>query len=101
MADKQALKVGDTVQLVAVERGFRKGELVERGTKFNFTVTALDKDGKAKLPKWTQLADKPLPPPKPVAGDLKPKAAQQAVKGKAAQLTGNASEADKTDASLA
>lgn len=101
MADKQALKVGDTVQLVAVERGFRDGAMLERGKRFSFTITALGKDGTARLPKWAQLADKPLPPPKRAAGDLKPKAAQQAVKSKAAQLTGNASEADKTDASLA
>jgi len=97
MTDKQELKVGDTVKLIAVERGFRGGELVERGTKFNFTVTALGKDGTARLPKWAQMADKPLPPPKRAAGDLKPVAAQKAVKGKAAQLTGNA----EADASLA
>lgn len=101
MSDKQGLRVGDTVQLIAVERGFRDGAMLERGKRFSFTVTALGKDGQAKLPKWAQPADKPLPPPKRAAGDLKPVAAQRAVKGKAAQLTGNADEPDKTDASLA
>lgn len=102
MADKQALKIGDTVQLVAVERGFRDGALLERGTRFSFTVSALDKQGNARLPKWAQPADKPLPPPKRMAGDLKPRAAQQAVKGKAAALTGgNPDEASKAGDALA
>lgn len=87
MADdkKAGLKVGDTVELVAVERGFRNGKLVEPGRKFQHTVTA-DAKGAPRLPKWAQLADKPLPAAKAPAGDLKPKDAQDAVKAKAGQL---------------
>lgn len=92
MADekKSELKVGDVVELVAVERGFRNGRMVEPGRKFQFTVKAV-KEGKPVLPKWAQPADKPLPAKKAaVAGDLKPKDAQAAVAGKAGQLAAGA-----------
>lgn len=67
------------VQLVAVERGFRDGAMVEPGVAFEFTGD--------RLPKWAataedaarRLAAKKAKP----AGDLKPKAAQSAVKAKA------------------
>jgi hypothetical protein len=79
-------KPSTVVQLVAVERGFVLGHLVERGHKFLFdTVGAGGKP--RKLPKWAQLADKPLPKKAEVKnGDLKPAAAQNAVKAKAGQL---------------
>lgn len=98
MADdkKPAFKVGDTVELVAVERGFRSGKLVEPGRKFTHVVTA-DKDGKPRLPKWAQLADKPLPGKKPPAGDLKPADAQAAVREKAGQLAGGQSPGTSAD----
>jgi len=88
MADdkKPALKVGDTMELVAVERGFRNGKLVEPGRKFTHVVTA-GKDGKPRLPKWAQPADQPLLKKSEVKnGDLKPTDAQAAVRQKAGQL---------------
>jgi len=78
----------EPVKLIAVERGFMDGHMVHPGTKFTFTPTRADKDGKPRLPKWAQPADKPLPV-KPSVADLKPKAAQAAVKAKAGALTGN------------
>ena len=73
----------ENVQLMAVERGFRDGAMVEPGTAFEFTGD--------KLPKWAasaedaakRLAAKKVKP----AGDLKPKAAQAAVKSKAAAVS--------------
>lgn len=72
----------ENVQLVAVERGFRDGALIEPGESFVFTGD--------RLPKWASTAedaDKRLKAKvaRP-AGDLKPKAAQSAVKAKAAAL---------------
>ena len=72
----------ENVQLVAVERGFRDGAMVEPGEAFVFTGD--------KLPKWAATAEdaaKRLAAKKQrPAGDLKPKAAQSAVKTKAAAL---------------
>lgn len=73
----------ENVQLVAVERGFRDGAMVEPGVAFEFTGN--------RLPKWAstaedaakRLAAKKAKP----AGDLKPKAAQSAVKAKAAAIS--------------
>jgi hypothetical protein len=83
-------KKPEVIELVAVERGFAMGRLLEPGAKFKFRVK--DRNGKdRKIPKWAQPADQPLP--KKVAafnGDLKPKDAQDAVKAKAGQLAGNA-----------
>lgn len=87
MSDDKKLKVGDVVELIARERGFRNGKMVEPGRKFMHTVTA-GKDGEPRLPKWAQLATIPLPP-KPKVEDLKPKAAQEAVKAKRGQLAGD------------
>ncbi len=72
----------ENVQLVAVERGFRNDALVEPGEPFVFTGD--------KLPRWAvkaeeaaaRLAAKKSRP----AGDLKPKAAQSAVRSKAVAL---------------
>lgn len=83
-------KQPDVIELVAIERGFAMGRMVEPGSTFNFR--AKGEDGKLRnIPKWaapvgTQLPKKPAP-----AGDLKPKDAQDAVKKKAAHLTGNES----------
>ena len=87
MADEKTV---DPIQLVAVERGFAMGRMLEPGEKFLFAP--LRDDGTArKLPKWAVRAGDPaLAKPKPVAGDLKPKAAQAAVKVKAGQLAGDA-----------
>lgn len=73
----------ENVQLVAVERGFRDGAMVEPGEPFVFTGN--------RLPKWAstaedaakRLAAKKAKP----AGDLKPKAAQSAVKAKAQAIS--------------
>lgn len=76
----------DVIELVAVERGFAMGRMVEPGTKFKFRAKTAD--GKPrKLPKWAQPADKPLPakPAKP-NGDLKPKDTQAAVAAKVGAL---------------
>lgn len=81
MADQKE-KESTVVELVAVERGFVLGRMVEPGAKFLFdTVTA---DGKPRrLPKWAvKTGDPRLSKPKPKAGDLKPKETQAAVKGK-------------------
>lgn len=84
-----AKKADDIIELIAVERGFAMGRLVEPGTKFKFR--AKDRNGKdRKIPKWAQPADKPLPKKAAVVnGDLKPKDAQDAVKAKAGALANN------------
>lgn len=84
MADDK--KANDVIELVAVERGFAMGKLVEPGRKFMFRVNG--EDGKPrKLPKWAQPADKPLPKKDTRnAGDLKPVDAQKAVAEKRGQL---------------
>lgn len=91
MADE---KKPEIIELVAVERGFAMGKLVEPGTKFKFRV--LDRNGKErKLPKWAQPVGEPLQ--KKVAaknGDLKPADAQAAVRAKAGALSGGAGAAD-------
>lgn len=73
----------ENVQLVAVERGFRDGAMVEPGEAFVFTGN--------KLPKWASTAEdaaKRLAAKKQrPAGDLKPVAAQKAVKAKAAVIS--------------
>ena len=76
----------EPITLIAVERGFAMGRLVEPGERFLFAPT--DEAGKVrKLPKWAALPGDPkLSRPKPApAGDLKPKAAQVAVRRKAGQ----------------
>ncbi len=91
MADKTF----PVVQLVAVERGFVGGCMVEAGEKFQFDTTPvkgskLAEDGSRRIPKWAAVQGDPrLTKPKPEVGDLKPKAAQAAVanKAKAAQGT--------------
>ena len=88
MADE---KVIEPITLVAVERGFAMGRLVHPGEKFLFAP--VDSAGKPrKLPKWAALPDDPkLTKPKPAFdGDLKPKAAQVAVRRKAGQAAGQA-----------
>jgi hypothetical protein len=83
-------KKPETIELVAVNRGFVRGRMVEPGQKFQFRLK--DENGKdRKLPKWAQPADKPLPKKAEVRnGDLKPADAQAAVKAKAGQLGGQA-----------
>ncbi len=85
-------KSPEPITLVAVERGFAMGRMVEPGAKFLFNP--VDSDGKPrKLPKWAvQPGDARLNKPKPQAADLKPKAAQAAVKQKAGQLAGGGSD---------
>ena len=72
----------ENVELVAVERGFRDGAMVEPGEAFVFTGN--------RLPKWAATAEdaaKRLAAKKQrPAGDLKPTAAQKAVGKKAAAL---------------
>ena len=72
----------ENVQLVAVERGLRDGSLIEPGESFVFSGD--------KLPRWASTAEDAAKRLKAKvarpAGDLKPKAAQSAVKAKAAAL---------------
>lgn len=87
MADEKKVE-STVVTLVAAERGFHKGQLIEPGQSFPFDTVG--PDGKPrKLPRWAvREGDPRLAVKKPVTGDLKPKAAQLAVKSKAAALTG-------------
>lgn len=89
MAEDKKPDVPDVIELVAIERGFILGRMVEPGKTFRFRTK--DSAGNPrKLPKWAQPAGQPLP--KRVTaknGDLKPKDAQEAVKAKAGALTGN------------
>jgi hypothetical protein len=75
-------KTTESILLVAIERGFLQGRMVEPGQTFQFNPVGAD--GKPrKLPKWAaKKGDPVLNKPKPVAGDLKPKAAQDASKKK-------------------
>jgi hypothetical protein len=84
--DKKDDKQPEAIELVAVERGFILGKLVEPGRKFMFRTKGAD--GKPrKLPKWAQPADKPLPAKALLKnGDLKPADAQAAVAQKAGVL---------------
>jgi hypothetical protein len=78
---------GDVIELVAIERGFLMNRMVHPGEVFRFRAKKADGSPR-KLPKWAALKGTPIPP-RPVAGDLKPKGAQKAVKAKAGQLSGN------------
>lgn len=75
-------KKAEVITLVAIERGFRNGRMVEEGAEFPFKTVGAD--GKPrKLPKWAvPKGDPVLLKAKPKAGDLKPKDAQTAAKGK-------------------
>jgi hypothetical protein len=87
-AKAETKKPADVIELIAVERGFAMGRMLEPGTKFLFRTTG--RDGKARaLPRWAQPADQPLPKKQATSPDLKPKGAQAAVMGKAAVLAGN------------
>lgn len=78
-----------TVQLVAVERGFYGNQMIEPGKSFTFESVGANGRPR-KVPKWAVPAEAyKAKPAKPVAGDLKPKAAQAAVKQKAATLSGD------------
>jgi hypothetical protein len=76
------------ILLVAVERGFAMGRMVQPGETFRFRTVG--DDGKPrKLPKWAQPADEPMPAKKLLKnGDLKPADAQAAVAQKAGILSG-------------
>jgi hypothetical protein len=72
-------KKAEPIELIAVERGFVMGRLIEPGRKFMFRP--VNEDGTPRrLPKWAQLADKPLPKKPKHSGDLKPKDTQAAVR---------------------
>lgn len=75
-----------TVQLVAVERGFMNGRLIEPGTSFSFTGAKAPKWAKPKEEARAALAAKAS---KVKAFDTKPKDAQSAMKQKAAEFTGS------------
>jgi hypothetical protein len=77
------------ITLVAVERGFRDGKMVEPGKKFPFVLVSAD--GKQhKLPKWAvREGDPSLSKAKkaPASGDIRPADAIAASKGKAVRLS--------------
>lgn len=78
------------VTLVAVERGFAMGRLLDPGTEFQF-YTHDAKGKERKLPKWAQRAELPLPKKATlINGDLKPKEAQKAVGAKRAEVEAGA-----------
>lgn len=84
--------MSDFVQLVAIERGFYEGAMVEPGAKFHFATKAAD--GKErKLPKWAvpvAQADAALKAKNkpPQAYDTRPTAAQREARRKGAALSG-------------
>jgi hypothetical protein len=86
MSQSQQPQNPTVITLVAVERGFYDGAMVEPGKSFRFQT--IGSDGKPrKLPKWAAKPGDPrINKPKPIAGDLKPKAAQEASKGKQVAL---------------
>lgn len=71
------------VELVAVERAFYQGALVNPGDVVMFTGSKPPKWAKPRAEAAASLAKATQP-----AGDLKPKAAQVAVRKKAADLAG-------------
>lgn len=77
------------ITLVAIQRGFAMGRMVEPGTSFLFRP--VNKNGsRRKLPSWAVPADQ-VPeggPAKRVDYDTKPKDAQEAVRRKTAELSG-------------
>lgn len=75
----------ETITLIATERGFAMGKLIEPGTKFLFAK--FDKAGKERnLPKWAALSVKDVPAKKAWNGDLRPVDAQKASKAKTGDL---------------
>lgn len=80
-------KTVEPIALVAMERGFAMGRMVHPGQEFLFNPVAED-GSKRKLPSWAAPKGTPPKPAPRAAGDLKPKAAQDAVKAKAGQLSG-------------
>jgi hypothetical protein len=71
------------VELVAIDRAFFQGALVERGDTVMFTGSKLPTWAKPRAEAVAELAKSQR-----VAGDLKPKAAQTAVRKKSADLAG-------------
>jgi hypothetical protein len=92
MADESKVDAkadADVIELVAVERGFAMGKLVEPGRKFMFRTKRAD-GSERKLPKWAKPADQPVATKATKRnGDLKPADAQKAVAAKAGALAGN------------
>jgi hypothetical protein len=81
-------KVGDLVDVVAVDIGYRDNRLVYPGARLKVAYVK-GKKGETRLPKWVRPADGPTAPKaERKNGDLKPADAQAAVKLKAAQLNG-------------
>lgn len=72
------------ITLVAVERGFYNGKLVEPGQEIQFNTVSADGKTTRKPPKWAKEKGDPAldkPKPKPV-GDLRPVETQKAVEKK-------------------
>lgn len=89
MADEKTVNPTAPITLVAVERGFAMGRMVEPGTKFLFSP--VDRNGNPrKLPKWAKQPNEvKAKPPQVLEVDTKPKDAQAAVRKKAGQLAGS------------
>ena len=93
MADPKTPEKLPPVELVATQRGFYRGRMVEPGKTFMFDPNPSVPGGKMKWPKWAkaapeaqrELAEKAA---KAKAFDTKPKDAAVASRGKAAQLVG-------------
>lgn len=105
MAKDSPEKLPELVQLVALERGYLDSRMIEAGAKFTFSTLGASGEPR-KLPKWAQLATKPVPVKKATPADLKPTAAQNAVANKRSQLAGalpegSADSVDKNAQSMA
>lgn len=95
MAEEKKAERLPLVELVAVERGFYKGAMVEPGRSFMYDPNPSKPGSKVKPPKWAKpkeeatkvLSEKAA---KVKAFDTKPKEAQQASRDKGAALTGAA-----------
>lgn len=73
------------MRLIAIKRAFYDNRLLERGDSFEFSGDKPPKWAREPAVAGAELKAEPLP----LNGDLKPKAAQAAVKRKAAGLTGD------------
>lgn len=95
MADEKKVERLPLVELVAVERGFYKGAMVEPGKSFMYDPNPRKPGNTVKPPKWAkpkEEAKKALSEQaaKVKAFDTKPKEAQVAAREKGAALTGAA-----------
>lgn len=93
MVDEKQAERKPLVPLVAVDRGFYKGSMVEPGKTFMFDPNPRTPGGQVKWPKWAKSADQAKQELAQKAArmkgfDTKPKEAATAARNKAAGLSG-------------